>query len=255
MPASRPWSSIDCEVAQHLRRTVAAGHRAVDEVGARQRQVVLGDALRDVREQAVGLVTEQTLDVHDCASLQDRSGNGSSSSTASGQPRPVRVYSTTAAICSGVRLSANDGHRPAAVGDDGFLVGGIGERLDDDAGERRSEAPAAVGSVTDAHTASRRSPGRCRRPRSAPASLSGGSFANNKITNDAVTIAVMTCTTRTSVVSQGTVAQKLGKPELSKNQNALVNHRPTSSEKTRPPTTGSAHPGMPRRAHAEHLRR
>jgi hypothetical protein len=40
--------------------------------------------------------------------------------------------------------------------------------------------------------------------------------------------------------------QKLGKPELSKNHSALVSHRPTSKENTRPPATGSAQPGMRR---------
>ena len=101
------------------------------------------------------------------------------------------------------------GHRPVAVGDDCFLVGGIGERLHDDAGERGSETPAAVGSVTP-RTPRSKMAWPLSAAGSEPVSRSGGSFANNRITNDAVTIAVMTCTTRTSVVSQGTVARSSG---------------------------------------------
>ena len=38
--------------------------------------------------------------------------------------------------------------------------------------------------------------------------------------------------------------QKLGKPTLVKNQSALVSHSPTRQAKRRPPTTGSAQPGI-----------
>ena len=47
------------QVAQHLHRAVAARPHPVDEVGAGQVQVVLGDALRDVVQERVGVVAEQ----------------------------------------------------------------------------------------------------------------------------------------------------------------------------------------------------
>ena len=56
------------EAAQHLRRAVAVHQHALDVVGARQREVVGGDALRHVGEQRVGLFAEEGLDVHGCCS-------------------------------------------------------------------------------------------------------------------------------------------------------------------------------------------
>ena len=52
------------QVAQHLRRALGEREDPVDVVGPRQAQVVAGDPLRLVGEQALGLVPEQALDVH-----------------------------------------------------------------------------------------------------------------------------------------------------------------------------------------------
>ena len=52
------------QVAQHLHRPVAPRPHPVDEVGTRQVEVVLGNALTGVIQQRVGVVAEQGVDVH-----------------------------------------------------------------------------------------------------------------------------------------------------------------------------------------------
>jgi hypothetical protein len=52
------------QVALHLGRPVGEREHPLDVVGTRQMQVVAGDPLRLVGEQALGLVPQQALDVH-----------------------------------------------------------------------------------------------------------------------------------------------------------------------------------------------
>src|SRR3954465_11395398 len=52
------------QVAQHRGAAVGLQEHPIEEDRPRQGELVLRDALRLVREQALGLVTEQRLDVH-----------------------------------------------------------------------------------------------------------------------------------------------------------------------------------------------
>ena len=64
MPASRPWSISDWRLRSTCGERSLSTNTALDEVGAREVEVVLGDALGRVAEQLVGVVTEHVLDVH-----------------------------------------------------------------------------------------------------------------------------------------------------------------------------------------------
>ena len=153
------------------------------------------------------------------------------------------MYSTTAAICSGVRRVREAGHRSPPLGDDGDLVRGVGEAAHGHAGaERGPEAAAAVLPVA----------GR------APGGVERGALVLGSGGRDGCGLGGLVDEQQDhesgddhrgedlddvhDAVQHGD-AQKLGKPTLSKNHSELVSQSTTREANSTPPMTGRAHPG------------